>query len=41
MAQVSETKLPDYGVPPESFTSELWEECKRYLEFDGADIGRL
>jgi len=38
---VSETKLPDYGVPPESFTSELWEECKRYLEFDGADIGRL
>ncbi|HWN82684.1 MAG TPA: protoglobin domain-containing protein [Candidatus Udaeobacter sp.] len=38
---MSETKLPDYGVPPESFTSELWEECKRYLEFDGADIGRL
>jgi signal transduction histidine kinase len=38
---VSETKIPDYGVPPEAFSSELWEECKRYLEFDGADIGRL
>lgn len=38
---MSETKIPDYGVPPEGFTSELWEECKRYLEFDGADIGRL
>jgi signal transduction histidine kinase len=38
---VSETKVPDYGVPPEDFSSELWEECKRYLEFDGADIGRL
>ena len=38
---MSETKIPDYGVPPEAFSSELWEECKRYLEFDGADIGRL
>jgi len=41
MAQVSETKIPDYSVPPEGFSAELWEECKRYLEFDAADIGRL
>ena len=40
-AKVSETRIPDYGVPPEDFGAELWEECKRYLEFDAADIARL
>jgi signal transduction histidine kinase len=34
-------KIPDYGIAPESFGEDLWEECKRFLDFGPADVQRL
>jgi len=36
-----QVKITDYGIPPERFGLDLWEESKRYLNFDGEDVKRL
>jgi signal transduction histidine kinase len=35
------SKIPDYGIAPESFGLDLWDECKRFLDFGPEDAERL
>lgn len=34
-------KISEYGIPPEDFGPDLWEESKRYLDFGDEDVARL
>jgi signal transduction histidine kinase len=40
-ANSPDARIPGYGIAPDRFGEDLWEECKRFLEFGPADFERL